>query len=66
MIDHQRLGLPLTVGLLELLGRVSMRWRGQVRIDGVVITDRALKLTPGAEILLQLGKRGFKRVTLEK
>ena len=37
-----------------------------VRIDGVVITDRALKLTPGAEILLQLGKRGFKRVTLEK
>ena len=37
-----------------------------VRIDGVVISDRALKLTPGAEILLQLGKRGFKRVTLEK
>lgn len=37
-----------------------------VRIDGVVITDRTLKLAAGTEVLLQLGKRGFKRVKLEK
>jgi tyrosyl-tRNA synthetase len=37
-----------------------------VRVDGQVITDRALKLTPGVEVLLQLGKRGFKRVKLER
>jgi tyrosyl-tRNA synthetase len=36
-----------------------------VRIDGEVVSDRALKLRPGVEILLQLGKRGFRRVTLQ-
>jgi tyrosyl-tRNA synthetase len=35
-----------------------------VRIDGVVTEDRELVLKAGAEHLLQLGKRGFARVSL--
>ena len=35
-----------------------------VRIDGVVVEDRERLLQPGAEHLLQLGKRGFARVRL--
>ncbi len=35
-----------------------------VRIDGVVVEDRERLLRPGAEHLLQLGKRGFARVRL--
>ena len=36
------------------------------RVDGEIVSDRALKLQPGVEVLLQLGKRGFKRVKLER
>jgi len=35
-----------------------------VRVDGAVVESRDLLLTPGAEHLLQLGKRGFARVRL--
>ena len=35
-----------------------------VRIDGAVVEDRERLLLPGAEYLLQLGKRGFARVRL--
>ncbi len=35
-----------------------------VRIDGAVVEDRERLLLPGAEHLLQLGKRGFARVRL--
>ena len=35
-----------------------------VRIDGTVVEDRELTLHPGAEHLLQLGKRGYARVRL--
>ena len=35
-----------------------------VRVDGVITEDRELSLRPGAEHLLQLGKRGFARVAL--
>jgi tyrosyl-tRNA synthetase len=38
---------------------------GAVRIDGVKVTDRALKLGPGAEHVLQVGSRRFARVRLE-
>ena len=35
-----------------------------VRVDGAVVESRELLLMPGAEHLLQLGKRGFARVRL--
>jgi len=35
-----------------------------VRIDGEVVSDRELTLNPGAEHLLQLGKRAYARVQL--
>ncbi|MFM7395971.1 MAG: tyrosine--tRNA ligase [Gammaproteobacteria bacterium] len=39
---------------------------GAVRIDGEKVTDRALKLAPGAEHILQVGPRRFARVKVEK
>ena len=39
---------------------------GAVRIDGEKVTDRALRLAPGAEHILQLGPRRFARVKIEK
>ena len=35
-----------------------------LRVDGVVVEDRELTLRPGAEHLLQIGKRAFARVRL--
>ena len=39
---------------------------GAVRIDGEKVTDRALKLAPGTECILQLGPRRFARVRVER
>jgi tyrosyl-tRNA synthetase len=39
---------------------------GAVRIDGEKVTDRALRLAPGAERILQVGPRRFARVKIEK
>ena len=39
---------------------------GAVRIDGEKVTDRALRLAPGAEHILQVGPRRFARVKIEK
>jgi tyrosyl-tRNA synthetase len=39
---------------------------GAVRIDGEKVSDRALRLAPGAEHILQLGPRRFARVKIEK
>lgn len=39
---------------------------GAVRIDGQKVTDRALRLAPGAEHILQVGPRRFARVKIEK
>ena len=39
---------------------------GAVRIDGEKVTDRGLRLAPGAEHILQLGPRRFARVKIEK
>ncbi len=36
---------------------------GGVRIDGGVVSDKALKLAPGT-FVVQVGKRKFARVTL--
>lgn len=39
---------------------------GAVRIDGEKATDRALRLAPGTEVILQVGPRRFVRVKIEK
>jgi len=39
---------------------------GAVRIDGEKATDRALRLAPGTEVILQVGPRRFARVKIEK
>ena len=64
-------GAPLAIGhLLKRAGLVpstseALRLidQGGVRIDGVVISDKALKLDAGTRVL-QVGKRKFARVTL--
>jgi tyrosyl-tRNA synthetase len=64
-------GAPLAIGaLLKQAGLVpstseAMRMveQGGVRIDGVVVSDKALKLPPGTWVV-QVGKRKFARVTL--
>ncbi|MGI4859307.1 MAG: RNA-binding S4 domain-containing protein, partial [Janthinobacterium lividum] len=64
-------GAPLGVGaLLKQAGLVPSGAeaarnieQGGVRIDGAVISDRALKLDAGV-YLVQVGKRRFARVTL--
>ena len=64
-------GAPMGIGgLLKAAGLVPssteglrMVEQGGVRIDGVVISDRALKLDAGT-FVLQVGKRKFARVTL--
>jgi tyrosyl-tRNA synthetase len=64
-------GAPLGIGaLLKQSGLVpstseAMRMieQGGVRIDGAVVSDRALKLGAGT-CVVQVGKRKFARVTL--
>jgi tyrosyl-tRNA synthetase len=45
------------------LGSMRMVEQGGVRVDGTVISDKALKLEAGT-FVLQVGKRKFARVTL--
>jgi tyrosyl-tRNA synthetase len=64
-------GAPMAIGnLLKQAGLVpstseAMRMieQGGVRIDGVVVGDKALKLAAGT-VVVQVGKRKFARVTL--
>jgi tyrosyl-tRNA synthetase len=64
-------GAPLAIGnVLKQAGLApstseAMRLidGGGVRVDGVVISDRGLKLAPGT-VVVQVGKRKFARVTL--
>jgi len=64
-------GAPLTIGaLLKQAGLVPSGAeatrnieQGGVRIDGTVISDRALQVQPGCYVV-QVGKRRFARVTL--
>ena len=52
----------------QLVASTSAAYRmleqGAVRLDGEKVSDRKLLLQPGAKHLLQVGKRGFARVTL--
>ena len=45
---------------------VRMVEQGGVKVDGEKVSDKALKLLPGATYVLQVGKRKFARVTLRK
>ena len=64
-------GAPLAIGnLLKQAGLVpstseAMRMveQGGVRIDGAVVSDKALKIGAGT-VVVQVGKRKFARVTL--
>ncbi len=38
--------------------------QGGVKLDGEKVSDRSLKLPPGAPVVLQVGKRKFARVTI--
>ncbi len=40
--------------------------QGGVKVDGEKVSDKGLKLAPGATYVLQVGKRKFARVTLKK
>jgi tyrosyl-tRNA synthetase len=71
MPDVALTGAPLGIGaLLKLANLVPsssealrMVEQGGVRIDGVVISDKALKVVAGV-MVVQVGKRKFARVTL--
>ena len=64
-------GAPLAIGaLLKQAGLVpstseALRLveQGGVRLDGVVISDKGLKVPPGT-MVVQVGKRKFARVSL--
>ena len=45
---------------------VRMVEQGGVKVDGEKVSDKALKLRPGATYVLQVGKRKFAKVTLRK
>ena len=68
-VDAAGLRLPQALKAAGLAGSTSEATRkieeGAVRIDGERITDRALMLKPGADVVLQLGSRRFARVKLE-
>jgi tyrosyl-tRNA synthetase len=72
MPEMQVAGAPL--GIAALLKQVGLAPSGSeanrlvdgggVRVDGVVVSDKALKL-PAGVVVLQVGKRKFVRVTLQ-
>jgi tyrosyl-tRNA synthetase len=51
----------LTASTSEALRMIA---QGGVKIDGEKISDKALKLNPGAVIVVQVGKRKFARINL--
>jgi tyrosyl-tRNA synthetase len=65
-VDGIRIGALLKAAGLAPSTSEAMRKLGEraVRIDGEIVEARDLLLAPGAEHLLQLGKRGFARVRL--
>jgi tyrosyl-tRNA synthetase len=66
-IDGAPLGIGAVLKQARLAPSTSEAMRllegGGVRVDGVVVSDRALKLPPGT-FVVQVGKRKFARVTL--
>ena len=68
-VDAAGLRLPNLLKAAGLASSTSEANRkieeGAVRIDGERVTDRALTLKAGADVVLQLGSRRFARVKLE-
>ena len=71
-IDAPAEGLPIAQ-LLKSSGvcpsssdALRMVEQGGVRVDGHKVSDKALRLAPGATYVLQVGKRKFAKVTLRK
>ena len=52
----------LTASTSEALRMIE---QGGVRLDGEKVSDKALKLSAGTEVVLQVGKRKFARVTVK-
>ncbi len=73
VLDVALAGAPLGIGHLlkqsnlcpSTSEALRMVEQGGVRIDGAVVSDKALKVTAGT-FVLQVGKRKFARVTLSK
>ncbi len=69
LIDGQPMGIGALLRAVGLAPSGSEANRlidgGGVRIDGAVVSDKGLKLTPGT-FVLQVGKRKFLRITLTK
>jgi len=51
----------LTVSTSEALRMIA---QGGVKLDGEKVSDKTLKLAPGAAVVVQVGKRKFARVTI--
>jgi tyrosyl-tRNA synthetase len=51
----------LTASTSEAMRMIA---QGGVKVDGVKISDKGLKLAPGAVVVVQVGKRKFARVTV--
>ena len=59
-------GLLKAAGLAASTSEANRKLEeGAVRIGGERVTDRALVLTAGADLVLQVGSRRFARVRLE-
>ncbi len=72
IVDISLAGGPMAIGqLLKQSGLapstsegLRLVEQGGVRMDGVVVSDKALKVAPG-QFVLQVGKRKFARITLQ-
>jgi tyrosyl-tRNA synthetase len=68
-VDAQGVKLAAVLKEVQLVASTSAAYRmldqNAVRVDGERISDRELLLKPGAQYLLQVGKRGFARVSLQ-
>ena len=51
----------LTASTSEALRMIA---QGGVKLDGEKVTDKSLKLDAGTQVVVQVGKRKFARVTL--
>ena len=69
-VVRQQFGTRLATVLKEahLVASTSVAYRmieqGAVRLDGAKVSEREMTVRPGGPYLLQVGKRGFARVTL--
>ncbi|MBC7788173.1 MAG: tyrosine--tRNA ligase [Methylophilaceae bacterium] len=67
-IEGETIGIAQLLKLANLVESSSEALRavdqGGIKLDGVKITDRGLKLTKGASLVAQVGKRKFARIAI--